>query len=63
MYVLPRPVTGIALLFYILDYVRTSQETHVWVSAACDGYMFTFLYIRLCSYLTRNTRVPPRPLT
>jgi hypothetical protein len=40
----PRPVTELALLFYVDD-IRTSQETHVWASTACYGDSFNFLYV------------------
>jgi hypothetical protein len=38
-----RPVTGIALFSYI-DYVRTSEETRVWTTAASYGDSFTLLF-------------------
>jgi hypothetical protein len=28
-----------------IDDVRTSRETHLWVSTACYGDCFTFLYV------------------
>jgi hypothetical protein len=53
----PRPVTEIALLLSHVDYVLTSQESHVWAAAACYGDSFTFVTCRLCSYLTGITRM------
>jgi hypothetical protein len=41
----PQPLTGITSHFYIVYGVRTSQETHLSVSAACYGDSFTILYV------------------
>jgi hypothetical protein len=40
----PRPITGIALFFYVDD-VRTSQEAHLWTSTACYGDSVIILYV------------------
>jgi hypothetical protein len=41
----PWPVTGDGFTFSYVDYVSTSQETHVWTSAARYVNSFTSLYI------------------
>jgi hypothetical protein len=41
----PWPVTGIALLFLYVDDVHTSQEAHLWTSAACYVYVGIVLLV------------------
>jgi hypothetical protein len=44
--------------FYLLyvDYVRTSQETHLLASTACYGYSLSFYSLRVkCLYCMRST--------
>jgi hypothetical protein len=41
----PLPLTGDRFTFLYVDYVRTSQETHPWVSKVCYGDSFTFAYL------------------
>jgi hypothetical protein len=35
---------GNSITFLYVDYIRTSQETHLWVSTVCYGDSITFIY-------------------
>jgi hypothetical protein len=45
-----------------LENVRTSQETHLWVSKVCYGYSFNFLHVDDVRTCRKHTYGPPRPV-
>jgi hypothetical protein len=46
---------GDSFNFLYVDNVRTSQEAHLWTTAACYGDCFTFFICTCCSYLAGST--------
>jgi hypothetical protein len=59
----PQPVTGIALNFLYVNYVRTSQETPIRASTACYGDSFTVLYVNDVRTSQETPYGPQGPIT
>jgi hypothetical protein len=62
VYGFPRSVTEIYNYLYV-DYVRTSQKTHLRASTVCYRDMYTFLYVDDIRASQEMLLEPPRSVT
>jgi hypothetical protein len=58
----PQPVTGITLFSYV-NYVLTSQETHLWAATRCYGIAVLYCMEIVFVPHREHTYRPPRPVT